>query len=152
MFRRITRDLYAAAIWTLASNSHNRTIEEKKTNSLDSHLKIPENLFFFPQFNFPKSWTIRKENSPVSGFKLCMCICACLTLLDLMDCGLPGSSIHGILQARILGWIAISYSRGYSQPRDQTWVSYIAGRFFTVWATRKTHMRLKRGQNLFHLN
>ena len=51
--------------------------------------------------------------------------------------GVPDFSIHGILQARILEWVAISFSRGSSRPRDQTSVSYIAGRFFTVWATRK---------------
>ena len=48
--------------------------------------------------------------------------------------GLP-DSVHGILQARILEWVAISYSRGSSQPRYQTWVSCITGRFFTIWAT-----------------
>ena len=52
-----------------------------------------------------------------------------------MDCRLPGSSVHGILQARILEWVAIPFSRGSSQPMDQTWVSRIAGRFFTVWDT-----------------
>ena len=44
----------------------------------------------------------------------------------------PGSSVHGILQVRILEWVAIPFSRGYSQPRDQTRVSHIAGRFFTI--------------------
>ena len=52
-----------------------------------------------------------------------------------MDCSLPGSSVHGIFQARILEWIAISFSRGSSQPRDWTRVSHIAGRCFTIWAT-----------------
>ena len=56
-----------------------------------------------------------------------------------MDYRLPGSSFHGILQVRILEWVAILFSRGSSQPRDGTWVSYIAGRFFTVWATREAH-------------
>ena len=51
------------------------------------------------------------------------------------DSGLPSSSIPGILQARILGWVAISFSRRSSQPRDQTRVSRIAGRRFTIWAT-----------------
>ena len=51
-----------------------------------------------------------------------------------MNCSLPGSSIHGILQARILEWIAISFSRGSSQPRDWTWVSCISGKLFTTWA------------------
>ena len=59
-----------------------------------------------------------------------------LTLCDPMDCSPPGSAVHGILQARILEWVAISSSRGSSPPRDQTQVSYIAGRFFTIWATR----------------
>ena len=49
----------------------------------------------------------------------------------------PGSSVHGILQARILECVAIPFFRGSSQPRNQTWVSCIAGRFFTVWATRE---------------
>ena len=55
-----------------------------------------------------------------------------------MDCSLPGSSVHGISQARILEWIVISFSRGSSWPRNQTWVSCIEGRFFTVWATRES--------------
>ena len=62
---------------------------------------------------------------------------SCLTLCDPMDCSLPGSSIHGIFQARILQWVAISFSGGSSQPRDRTWVSCIVGRHFTIWATRK---------------
>ena len=48
---------------------------------------------------------------------------------------LPGSSVHGIFQAGILEWVAISFSRRSSQPRDWTWVSHIAGRRFTIWAT-----------------
>ena len=54
-----------------------------------------------------------------------------------MDCSPPGSSVHGILQARILEWVAIPFSRGPSQPRDQIQVSCIAGRLFTIWATGK---------------
>ena len=50
-------------------------------------------------------------------------------------CSPPGSSVHRILQARILEWVAMPSSRGSSQPRGQTWVPYIAGRFFTIWAT-----------------
>ena len=46
---------------------------------------------------------------------------SCSTLCDPVDCGPPGSSVHGILQARILEWVAISFSRGSSQPRDQIW-------------------------------
>ena len=70
-------------------------------------------------------------------------------LCNPMDCSLPGSSIHGIFQARVLEWVATSFSRGSSWPRDWTQVSriagrhfttqvcHIAGRRFTVWATRE---------------
>ena len=57
---------------------------------------------------------------------------SCPTLCDPMDCSLPGSSIHGIFQARILECIAISLSRESSRPRDRTQVSCIVGRHFTV--------------------
>ena len=60
---------------------------------------------------------------------------SCLTLCDPTDCSSPGSSVHGILQARILEWVAILFARGSSQPRDQIQVSWTAGRFFTIWAT-----------------
>ena len=55
---------------------------------------------------------------------------SCLTFSDPMDCSPPGSSIHGIFQARVLEWVAISFSRGSSWPRDQTQVLHIAGRLF----------------------
>ena len=54
---------------------------------------------------------------------------SCLTLCNSMDCSPPGSSVHGILQARILEWVAIPFSRGSSWHRDRTWVSCIASRF-----------------------
>ena len=54
---------------------------------------------------------------------------------DLMDCSLPGSSLHGILQATVLEWVAISFSRGSSWTRDRTQVSHIPGRRFNLWAT-----------------
>ena len=57
--------------------------------------------------------------------------------LDPMDCSLWGSSVHGIFQARVLEWIAISFSRVSSWPRNRTCVSCIAGRRFTIWATRE---------------
>ena len=57
---------------------------------------------------------------------------SCPTLWDPMGCSLPGSSVHGILQARILEWVAISFSRGSSRPRDRTQVSRIGGRRFNL--------------------
>ena len=53
-----------------------------------------------------------------------------------MECSLPDSSVHGILQARLLEWVAISFSKGSSRPRNRTQVSQISGRFFTNWATK----------------
>ena len=68
-----------------------------------------------------------KKEKSLSHFRL---------FCDPMDCSLPGSSIHGIFQAGVLEWVAISFSRGSSQPRAGTWVSCIEGRCFTIWATR----------------
>ena len=79
---------------------------------------------------------------------MCMCIYMnsesevsqlCLTLWP-VDCSPSGSSVHGILQARILKWVAISFSRGSSRPRDRTQVSHIAGRCFNLWGTREAHI------------
>ena len=68
-----------------------------------------------------------------------------------MDCSLPGSSVHGIFQARVLEWVAISFSRGSSWPRDRTQVSFIEGRRFTIWATREAPEEFeKRGPLLCH--
>ena len=61
----------------------------------------------------------------------------CLTLCDPMDCSPPGSFVHGILQARILEWVASPFSRGSSQPRDWIRISCTAHRFFANWATRE---------------
>ena len=56
-----------------------------------------------------------------------------------MDYSPPGSSVQGILQVKILEWVAISFSRGSSQPRDQTQASHTTGRFFTISATKEAH-------------
>ena len=58
-------------------------------------------------------------------------------LCDPMACSLPGFSVHGIFQARVLEWVAISFSRGSSRLRDWTQVSWIAGRCFTLWASHR---------------
>ena len=70
---------------------------------------------------------------------MCVCLVAksCPTLWNTMDWNPPGSSVHGILQARILEWVARPSSRGSFHSRDQTQVSHIAGRLFTVWATKE---------------
>ena len=66
-----------------------------------------------------------------------------LALLQPTDCSPAGCSIHGILQASVLEWAAISFFRGSSRPRDQTCVSCIAGGFFTDWATREAPIKGK---------
>ena len=73
---------------------------------------------------------------------VCVCLCVCIAFVywlnhvhlfcDPMDCSPPGSSIHGISQARVLEWVSMPSSRGYSQPRDRPCVSCLAGRFFTT--------------------
>ena len=75
----------------------------------------------------------------------------CPTLWDPMDYSLPGSSVHGILQWRLLEWVAISFLRGSSEPRDQTRVSCIAGRFFTVWGTKEALVTYQKITYLFSI-
>ena len=77
---------------------------------------------------------------PPSMCEWSLCAQSCLTVCDAMDCNPTGSSVHGILLARILEWVVISFSRGSSRPRDQTRVSCVSsvtGRFFTRWAILK---------------
>ena len=69
---------------------------------------------------------------------------SCLTLFDPMD-----YIVHGILQARILEWVAFSFSKGSSQPRDWTQVSHITGGFFTSWATREAQGNPNKQYRLF---
>ena len=72
---------------------------------------------------------------------MCMLVTqSCPTLCNAVDCSPPGPLVREILQARILEWVAISFSRGSSQPKDRTQVSCTAGRFFTVWATKEAPM------------
>ena len=74
---------------------------------------------------------------------LCMCVCWsevaqwCPTLCDPTDCSPPGPSVQGLLQARILEWVAISFPRGSTRPRDRTCISSTSGRLLTIWATRE---------------
>ena len=82
----------------------------------------------------------------------------CLALCESMDCSPPGSSVHGIFQARILEWVAIPFSKGSSQPRGWIRVSSNASRFFTVWAPGKPliyvqwqHKRNNRRSAFIHL-
>ena len=97
---------------------------------------------------FPASGSFPMSQLFASGGLFChihlifLCVCVCFSVMpnSLWSHGhsLPDSSVHGILQTRIWEWVAMPFSRGSSQPRDWTQVSWIAGRFFTIWATRET--------------
>ena len=69
------------------------------------------------------------------SFRCCLVTKSCPTLCDPMDCSPPGSSVHGILQARILEWVAISFSRGSSQAGDQTRISCIGRWVLYHWSS-----------------
>ena len=99
------------------------------------------------------SWKKQIFNSAsVHEGSWCSCVLICPTLCDSLDCSLPGSSVYGILQARLLEWIATSSSRGSSQPRNWTCVSCIAGGFFTKWATREALLLHVKGSQLMEKN
>ena len=79
----------------------------------------------------------------IGGFE--SCAQSCLTLCALLDCSLPGSSVHGIFQVRVLKWVAMPSSRGSSWPKNRTLVSCVsctAGGFFTCWAIREALLTL----------
>ena len=98
---------------------------------------------FFPHCCSPRIF-IRKLPCYLDINRICanvstsdvLVVQSCPTFWDPMDCSLPGLSVHGIFQARRLEWVAAPFSRGSSWPRDRTWVSHVAGRFFTIWTTR----------------
>ena len=78
-----------------------------------------------------EKWPVR----PTLHVHVCQVAQSCPTFCGPMGCSPPGSSVHGILQARILEWVAISCSRGSSQPQDQTHISCIGRRVLYYWAT-----------------
>ena len=85
--------------------------------------------YYYYHFHFIDEEIWSKYVSQAQKNTACMCaksIQSCPTLWDPMDCNLPGSSVHGIFQARILELVAISSSRGSSQPKDQTRISYVS--------------------------
>ena len=93
----------------------------------------------------PRPWDSPGKNPGVGCHFLLQCMKVksesevsqlCPTPSNPMGCSLPGSSLHGIFQGRILEWVAISFPRRSSPPRDRTPVSHISGRCFNVWATR----------------
>ena len=110
-------------------------------------------LSFKPAFSLSSFTLIKKffSSSLISAIRVASSACVCVLITqscwapcNLMVCSSSGSSVCGFLQARILEWFAISFSKGSSRPRDQTLVSCISGRFFTICATREAYFLHKR--------
>ena len=112
-------------------------MEKARVPSTSGLLTMPKPLTVWITINCGKFWKRWEYQTtwPASWRRKVAQLCP--TLCDPMDCSLPGSSLHGILQARVLEWIAISFSRGSSRPRDRTLVSCISGKHFNLWATRE---------------
>ena len=102
---------------------------------LDGYITVQLELFLWPG----RPAGLNKSREAYSESEVAQ---LCPTLCDPMDCSLPGSSIHGIFQAIVLEWIAISFSRGSSWPRNPTWVSRVVDRRLTVWATREVERHI----------
>ena len=109
--------------------------KKKKKNSLAFCLLPPKTLYICIMYspNLP-----HQQKNPLNHSSVAVLVAqSCPTLWDPVTCRLPGSSVRGILQARILEWISIPFSRGYFWPKDWTQVSCTVGRFFTIWTTGK---------------
>ena len=99
-------------------------------------------IFSVVSFKYAYEFLILIVRLSIYSFELILYMCTCVFSHSVMsnsyqpygNCSPPGSSVHGILQARILEWVDISFFRRSSRPRDQTWVSHIAGRHFNLWA------------------
>ena len=141
--------MFIAALFIIA-----RTWKQPRCPSADEWIRKPWYIYTMEYYSAVKKNTsesvlirwmklepiTQSEVSQKEKHQYSMCVLvaqSCPTLCDPMDCNPPGSSVHEIFQARILEWVAISFSRGSSQPRYQTQVSCTAGRFFTNWATRE---------------
>ena len=111
-------------------------------NTVSGRLKRPQKedrriKYFFKKFTSSISTCLLFQVSLIFSDSACLVAQLHLTLSDPMDYSPPGSSVHGVLQARLLEWVAISFSRGSSWLQDQIQVSCIAGEFFVIWATRE---------------
>ena len=117
------------------------TEEEDDTNDEDFNVEIRQ--FSSCSHRFSKVSEIWHKRVSLREFPTgqicCCCLIAklCRTLCDLVNCSPPGSSVHGISQARILEWVAISSSKGSSRPRNRTHISCPGRRILYHWATRE---------------
>ena len=126
---------------------------------LDSNRTLVQPVIHCNIINRPVQCTENGISSLWCPSQWCMCwwclvAQSCPTLCDPIDCSPPSSSVHGILQARILEWVAMPSSRGSSEPRDWTQVSCVAGGFFTISATREVQISInheKRSDRYHHV-
>ena len=114
---------------------------EGQMPDLKSH-KLPGLKSFWNCFRISKSSLKMLKMEENSSLRVCLTLCVSVTQsrptpCDLMDYSPPSSSVHGIIQTRILEWVAIPFSRVSFWPRNWIWVFCIAGRFFTIWAIRE---------------
>ena len=101
-----------------------------------SRKKIAKN----PLIDLKVAWLRGNDVTHILRTLVMCCVVSCSVVSDPcnpIDCSPPGSSVHGIFQARIVEWVAFPFSRRSSQHMDQTQISHIASRFFTIWATRE---------------
>ena len=115
--------------------------DQRKDSLMGRDIVLPSRPAFRQRLSKPelgRKKSLREQRKCFPRLRDFVCVCVCVlvsqsrpTLWNPMNCGSPGPSVHGILQARILEWVAIPFSRGCSQPRDWTQVSCIAGGFFT---------------------
>ena len=129
--QNIVKQLSSTWKLKIATDTHTKTTEQKMQN-LKWYIHNDHNYVKLCLYNQQD-----RKNYKTGNLESCVLSCSHVQLCDPMDCSMPGSSVHGILQAGRLGWIAMPSSTGSSQPRDQTHVSYIAGSLFTVWAPRE---------------
>ena len=124
--------------------SKSLAIEEKRLHA-SQHINIK---FYQLCFYFEAGINLlMSSNTDLNSWEMILIGCSngeivvqsCPTIWEPMNCSPPGSSVHGILQERILEWV-ILFSKGFSQLGTWTQVSYIIGGFFTVWATRNQHV------------
>ena len=118
-------------VWLLLSFSKEQYEKYIKENYMKSYKSKFKNFLFLMKLHIKLSYIIICMKVKLLVTQLCPTLC------DSMDCSPPDSSVCGISQARILEWAATSFSRVSSRPRDWTWVSHIACRFSTIWATRE---------------
>ena len=144
-------DLFACILNIADSAFAKGKLEEWWNVSWDGVQSLPPSNLSSPQENFSPgfpvaAWPVKiffrhlashNQEIPMQILNKLLVAKLCPTLCDPIDCSPPVSSVHGILQARILERVAIPFSRGSFWPRDQTHVSCVTGRFFTIWATRE---------------